>query len=79
MSSNVVIGVHNVPGTPMSNDKIATAKNFRRRGVAGNGFNTREVRLDWRGSGGTLVIAEDASVPTFTGTIVGGYIDGIKQ
>ena len=76
---STVIGTHNVPGSPMSPDKIATAKNFRRRGPAGNGFNTREIRLDWRGAGGTLVIAEEASVPTFTGTIVGGYIDSVKQ
>jgi hypothetical protein len=74
-----VIGTHHLPGTPTSPDKIATAKNFRRRGSSGNGFSTREVRIETRGAGGTLVIAEEASVPTFTGTIVGGYIDGIVQ
>lgn len=74
---DVMIGVTQPPGRPTNGESIATSYNFRRRGPAGNGFNTKEVRIEQRGVGGTLLIAEEASVPTFTGTIVGGYIEGI--
>lgn len=74
-----LIGVTQPPGRPTNGEKIATAYNFRRKGPQGNGFNTREVRIEQRGVGGTLVIAEEASVPTFTGTIVGGAVFGVSQ
>lgn len=76
---NVVVGTHNFPGVPMNGEKIATCKNFRRRGPAGNGFNTRQIRIEQRGAGGTLVIVEEASIPTMTSSIAGGLLTGIIQ
>lgn len=73
---NVMVGTTNVPGTPMNGEKIATCKNFRRRTGAGVGFNTRQLQLEHRGAGGTLVIVEEASIPTMTSTISGALITG---
>lgn len=74
---DVVVGVTQPPGVPTNGERIATSYNFRRRGPAGNGFNTKEVRIEQRGVGGTLLIAEEASIPTMTGPIVGGLITGV--
>lgn len=75
---NVVVGTHNFPGAPTDGEKIATCKNFRRRSTAGVGFNTRQIQLEHRGAGGTLVIVEEASVPTMTSNISGGLITGVS-
>jgi hypothetical protein len=76
---DVLVGITQPSGTPTNGEKIATSYNFRRRGPAGNGFNTKEVRIEQRGVGGTLLIAEEASIPTMTGTIVGGLVTGCVQ
>lgn len=76
---DVMVAVTQPKGVPTNGQKIATAYNFRRKGPAGVGFYTREVRFDARGAGGTLIIVEEASIPTMTGTICGGLITGINQ
>ncbi len=76
---DVVIAVTQPPGIPTNGDRIATAYNFRRKGLAGVGFYTREVRFDARGAGGTLIIVEEASIPTMTSGICGGYIGAVLQ
>jgi len=76
---NVVLGLTQPPGVPTNGEEIATAYNFRRKGPAGVGFFTREVRFDARGAGGTMIIVEEASIPTMTSTIAGGFIGDILQ
>lgn len=77
--SDVVVAVVQPPGVPTNGEQIATAYNFRRKGPAGVGFYTREVRFDARGAGGTLIIVEEASIPTMTSGICGGYIGAVLQ
>jgi hypothetical protein len=74
-----LLGVTQPKGTPTNGEKIATSYCFRRRGPNGNGFNTREVRIEQRGVGGTLVIAEEASVPTLTSTLAGAFVGLLVQ
>jgi hypothetical protein len=72
-----VIGVVQPAGVPTNGERIASAYNFRRRGPAGVGFYTREVRFEARGAGGTMIIVEEASIPTMTSKYSGGQIVGV--
>lgn len=74
---DVLLGVTQPKGQPTNGEKIATAYSFRRRGPQGNGFNTREVRIEQRGAGGTLVLAEEASIPTLTSTLAGAFVGNV--
>lgn len=76
---DVVVALHLPPGLPVNAMTISTAKNFRRRGAYGVGYGVREVRIETRGAGGSLLIVEEASSPTMTSTLAGGIITGINQ
>ncbi len=72
---NHVVLVCRPPGVPQDGEDISTAYNFRRKGGAGVGYETREIRIDTRGPrGGTLVVVSEASIPTMTGNNCGGLI-----
>ena len=80
-----VLGNHVVlttkpPGTPTDGMDIATTYTFRRRGTAGVGFDTREVRVDLRGpQGGTMIVVSMADIAVMTGSNVGGLIRDAVQ
>lgn len=76
---DVFLGVTQPPGVPTNGGRIATAYNFRRKGPAGVGFYTRTVAIPQRGAGGTLLIVEEASIPTMTSGICGGLVLGVSQ
>lgn len=74
---NVVIGVSKPPGVPTSGEEVATSYTFRKRGMSGNGYQSREEWLGTRGlEGGYLVIGGTEDVPKVTSTIAGGIIHG---
>ena len=67
-------------GIPLDGEEIATTYTFRRRGVAGVGFETREFRVENRGpKGGVMVVASMADIAIMTGDNVGGRIADVLQ
>ncbi len=67
-------------GIPLDGEETATTYTFRRRGVAGVGFETREFRIENRGpKGGTMVVASMADIAVITGSNVGGRIADVIQ
>lgn len=75
---DVVIGTVSAPGVPTDGETIATSYTFRRKGVSGTGFESREYFIEGRGPlGGTMVVASMADVPIMTGPIVGAIITNV--
>jgi len=63
------------PGEPTDGEDIATTYTFRRAGIAGVGYDIREVPIETRGpSGATLCIVSTSDKPVMTGTSCGGLI-----
>src|SRR5262249_45207988 len=73
------ICVTSPPGVPTDGERIATSYTFRRKGPSGVGFSTREVRIETRGLGGTLIIANMADIAIMTGNNCGGIIKSCHQ
>ncbi len=70
-----VVMVSRPGGVPTDGEEIATSYTFRRRGGAGVGFETREFRLEERGSkGGTMIVVNMADIAVMTGSNVGVLI-----
>jgi hypothetical protein len=67
------------PGVPVDGEEIATTHTFRRRGASSVGFETREFRVEGRGNGGTMVVANMADIAVVTGNNCGGLIVGAHQ
>lgn len=78
MSDDTVLTVR-PPGVPMDGEDIATSYTFRFTGDQGVGFQTREFRVEGRGVGGTMIVAQVSDVPVFTGTNCGGLIKACVQ
>lgn len=77
---DVVVGVTSPPGVPQNGNQISTCYNFRVRGTSGGtGFSVRQVRIDTRGAPGTLIIVEEKSIPTMTGSTCGGLLRAVLQ
>jgi hypothetical protein len=67
----------NPVGVPQDGEEIATSITFRRRGIAGVGYETREFRVEDRGpKGGTMVVVSQADIAQVTSNISGGLISG---
>lgn len=80
LSDSAILVTTPPDGVPMDGEEIATTYTFRRRGVAGVGFETREFRIENRGpKGGTMVVASMADIAQITGNNVGGRIADIIQ
>lgn len=75
MMPDGVIGLASPPEVNL--ETMATCKRFRRKDDSGVGFNVRELQLDWRGAGGTLIVVEEASDEVMTGKVVGALILGV--
>ena len=67
------------PGVPVDGEAIATTHTFRRRGTSGVGFESREFRVEDRGNGGTMVVANMADIAIMTGNNCGGLIRDAVQ
>lgn len=79
LSDHVVLTT-SPPGVPTDGMEIATSYTFRRRGMAGTGFETREFRIENRGpKGGTMIVASMADIAVMTGNNVGGLIRDANQ
>lgn len=75
---NYLVAVSNAQGVPQDGEEIATSITFRRRGVAGVGYETREFFVDARGpKGGTMVVVSQADIAQVTSDISGGLITGV--
>lgn len=72
---NDVVLLSRPDGVPTDGEEIATSYTMRRRGGAGVGFETREFRIEERGSkGGTMIVVNMADIALMTGSNVGGLI-----
>ncbi len=68
------------PGVPTDGEEIATSYTWRLRGPNGNGFVTREFRVEDRGSlGGIFIVCAMADIATMTGSNCGGLIKDAWQ
>jgi hypothetical protein len=76
---NHVVLVTTPPGVPIDGESIATTHTFRRRGISGVGFESREFRLEDRGNGGTMVVASMADIAVMTGNNCGGLLRNVWQ
>lgn len=77
---NHVVATHAPDGVPTDGEDIATTYTFRLRGPAGNGWETREYRIEGRGPrGGTMVVALNADIAVLTGPSVGGLLRNVLQ
>jgi hypothetical protein len=74
-----VLLVTTPPGVPVDGEEIATTHTFRRRGASSVGFETREFRVEGRGNGGTMVVANMADIAVVTGNNCGGLIASAHQ
>lgn len=75
-----VVATHQPEGVPTDGEDIATTYTFRLRGPAGNGWETREYRIEGRGPrGGTMVVAMNADIAIVTGPSVGGLLRNVLQ
>jgi hypothetical protein len=80
MADDVVLLTKPAAGVPNDGEEISTAYRFRRRGVAGVGYETREFRVENRGpKGGTMVVASEASDLKITASTAGGLIKDAWQ
>jgi len=80
LGDSVILCTTPPAGIPLDGEEIATTYTFRRRGVAGVGFETREFRIENRGpKGGTMVVASMADIAVITGNNVGGRIADVVQ
>jgi hypothetical protein len=79
LGSNFVVGTSNPgAGIPTTGEDIGTTFTFRRKGPSGNGFTTREFRVEGRGPyGGTMLVAAMADVALMIANNVGGLITGV--
>lgn len=78
---SVVLGV-TVPdaGIPNDGEEIATTYTFRRKGPSGVGYETREFRVEGRGSlGGTMIVVSMADTAVMTATNAGAILTSVIQ
>lgn len=67
-------------GVPRDGNDIATTYTYRRRGMSGRGWDSREFRVEGRGpQGGTMLVVAQADICLNTGTKVGGFIENAYQ
>lgn len=75
MLQDSVVLTRSIPGPINDDEEIATSYTYRIRGNSGVGFETREFRVEDRGSrGGTMIVAYEASYMAFNANDVGGLI-----
>lgn len=75
--TGTVVGSSSPPGVPMDGETIATSKTFRRRGVFGTGWTTREYRIENRGlNGGSMIMVGNADIAKITSNTSGFIITG---
>jgi hypothetical protein len=78
---DVVVLVTRPPGgVPIDGQDIASTYTFRRAGVSGVGFESREYFVDERGpNGGTMLVVSAADVIKMTSTSAGGIISNVHS
>jgi hypothetical protein len=77
---NDVVLVTEPGGTPSDGEEIRTSETWRLKGPSGNGFVTREFRVDDRGAlGGIFIVAALAEVAKMPGPNCGGLIKAAYQ
>lgn len=75
LGDSFCVAVCNPIGVPQDGEEIASSITFRRRGVAGVGYESREFRIENRGpKGGTMVVVSQADIAQMTSNISGGII-----
>lgn len=75
---DVVVGTTLLDRVPTDGEEIATSYSFRRRGLSGTGFESREFEVQNRGPlGGTMVVVSMADVQVITANDAGGIITGV--
>jgi hypothetical protein len=75
-----VLATVQYPGTPSSGMEEATSYNWELQWpTTGATWNTREIPLEARGAGGTLIIVETARKNKLVGTSMGGWVTGTTQ
>lgn len=68
------------PGVPTDAEEIATSYTFRLKGPTGNGYVTREFRIEDRGSlGGIFIVCAMADIAVMAGSNCGGLIKAAYQ
>jgi hypothetical protein len=78
---NHVIMTRRPPGgVPVDGEEIATTYTYRRSGMAGVGYESRQFRVEGRGPrGGTMVVVAQADIAKMTGAKIGGFIENAWQ
>jgi hypothetical protein len=75
-----VIGLHLAEGIPTDGMDLATGYLFTRRDpISGTEWSTREVQVETRGSGGTLIIVQTGWCVKLVGTYAGGHREDVVQ
>lgn len=76
LTDNVILTCN--PGIPTTGDDIITAVTWRRRGISGTGFTTREFELPKRGlESGMMMVSGHAEDPKFISNTCGGLIKNV--
>lgn len=80
MGNHVVMTRRPPGGAPRDGNDIATTYTYRRKGMSGRGWDTREFRVEGRGpQGGKMVVVSQADIALITGAKVGGLIRDAVQ
>jgi len=80
LGNHCVLTVTPPGGVPVSGEEIATLYTFRRAGLAGTGYETREYFDPSRGPrGGTMVVVSRGQAIKITGNNCGGFLQNVYQ